>query len=102
MDTATAIMKNAVVENHSAETIVDIYESDRVLYLGCEFRGITLIFRDKVNPTVLRDCLLRDCMVLAPDNSKEVWLAGYNTMLGGSFNGSKVEEFRTCGLEAES
>lgn len=92
----TALMRNAIVENHPSGTIIDIFESDRVLYESCEFRGVTIVFRERVNASALRNCLLRDCTVMTPkDICKSQTLLGYNIMLGGTYNGESVDDFRT-------
>ena len=98
METTTNLMRNAIIQGHPSGTLIDIFESDRVLYKSCEFREVTIIFRDGVNSSALRDCLIRDCEIIAPEGtSKSQALLGYNVMLGGTYNGEEVEDFRTNG-----
>ena len=96
MTATTVLIKDAIITAHNKNTIIDIFESDRVLYANTEFRGVTIKFGENVRSHSLHGCLLRDCTVIAPkDVSKSQILLGYNTMLGGTYNGGDNEDFRT-------
>jgi hypothetical protein len=96
MKTATVLMKNAVIENHAAGTVIDIFESDRVLYRDCEFRAVSIVLRKGVASHAFHGCLFRGCEFTFPEDvSKSQALVGYNTMLDCKFNGVEIDDFRT-------
>ena len=96
MKIITALMRNAVIENHASGTVIYIFESDRVLYDSCEFRGVTIIMRDGVASHAFHGCLFRGCEFELPECvSKSQALSGYNIMLECKFNGIEVDDLRT-------
>ena len=93
---AMALLKNAIISGQPNDTVIDIFESDMVLYSNCEFRNVAIKFGERVNIHALHGCLLRDCEIIyPPEYSKSQVLLGYNAALGCKFNGEEVEDFRT-------